>query len=141
MQLTRHSDYALRLLLHLAGLGGERASIADVADSQKISRNHLMKITMTLVKAGYVDAVRGRNGGIRLGRQPQDISLGDVVATMEPDCPMVDCASCQLMRQCSIPSALAEARKAFFETLRRYTLADVMTGADRSPGLTDNRLQ
>jgi Rrf2 family nitric oxide-sensitive transcriptional repressor len=84
MQLTRHTDYALRLLIHLAGNTGARVQIADVARDQAISRTHLMKIANKLARAGFIDAVRGRGGGIRLGRAPEDIILGEVIRLMEP---------------------------------------------------------
>ena len=70
MQLTRHTDYALRLLIFLAGIGDRRASIAEVAEAQAVSRTHLMKIANALVHAGFVEATRGRGGGIRLAHPP-----------------------------------------------------------------------
>lgn len=126
MQLTRHTDYALRLLIYLAGLDGARAQIAAVAQAQAISRTHLMKIANELARAGYIEAVRGRGGGIRLARAPRDINLAEVVRTMEPPCPLVDCTSCRLIRRCSLPGALDEATGAFHAALAKYTLADII---------------
>ena len=62
MQLTRHADYALRLLIFLAGVSDRRASIAEVAEEQAVSRTHLMKIANALAHAGFVEATRGRAG-------------------------------------------------------------------------------
>ncbi len=129
MQLTRHTDYALRLLIHLAGSDGGRVQIADVAEAQAISRTHLMKIANELARAGFLEAVRGRGGGIRLGRDPRDINLGDVIRTMEPKCPMVNCTSCQLIRGCDLPGVLDRASAAFNAVLSNYTLADVVRSA------------
>lgn len=129
MQLTRHTDYALRLLIHLAGSDGARVQIADVAEAQAISRTHLMKIANELARAGFLEAVRGRGGGIRLGRDPRDINLGDVIRAMEPKCPMVDCTSCRLIRGCDLPGVLDRASAAFNAVLSNYTLADVVKGA------------
>lgn len=129
MQLTRHTDYALRLLIHLAGSDGRRVQIADVAEAQAISRTHLMKIANELARAGFIEAVRGRGGGIRLGRDPRDINLGDVIRTMEPGCPMVDCTSCRLIQGCDLPGVLDRASAAFNAVLSGYTLADVARGA------------
>ncbi|MGN8000122.1 RrF2 family transcriptional regulator [Sphingomonas sp. 22176] len=128
MQLTRHSDYALRLLIHLGSSGEGRVSIASVAEEQDISATHLMKIANGLAHAGYIEAVRGRGGGIRLARDPAEINIGAVLDVTEPRCAMVDCTGCRLVRGCNLPGVLAEARRAFMDVLRRYTLADVLRG-------------
>lgn len=126
MQLTRHTDYALRLLIYLAGQGERRASIAEVAAVQKISRTHLMKITNALVHAGFVEAARGRGGGIRLARPAEQINLGAVVQAMEPGCALVDCTGCQLIRICKLPGALGEALQEFYAVLAKRSLADAI---------------
>lgn len=126
MQLTRQTDYALRLLIFLTGSGGQRVQIAEVAQAQAISHAHLMKIANKLARAGFIEAVRGRGGGIRLAREPRDINLGAVVAVTEPECPMVDCAACRLSRLCDLPGILAEASKSFRAVLARYSLADIV---------------
>ena len=113
MRLTRHTDYALRLLIYLAGRDETRVQIAEVADAQAISRTHLMKIANDLARAGFIDAQRGRGGGIRLGRDPQDINLGQIVRTMEPGCTLVDCTACRLLRRCNLPGVLDQASSAF----------------------------
>lgn len=128
MQLTRHSDYALRLLMHLGSTGAGRVSIASVAEEQGISTTHLMKIANGLAHAGFIEAVRGRGGGIRLARDPADINLGAVLGATEPRCPMVDCTGCRLARGCRLPGVLDEARHAFMAVIGRYTLADVLRG-------------
>ncbi len=126
MQLTRHTDYALRLLIYLAGNGGVRVQIADVAHVQAISRTHLMKIANKLARAGLIDAVRGRGGGIRLGREPEDINLGEVIRLMEPSCSLVDCTACQLTRRCRLPRLLERASDAFYAVLDGSSLADIL---------------
>jgi Rrf2 family nitric oxide-sensitive transcriptional repressor len=125
MQLTRHTDYALRLLIHLAGSDGGRVQIADVAERQAISRTHLMKIANGLARAGIIEAVRGRGGGIRLARDPALIGLGEVIAVTEPRCPLVDCTGCRLARRCNLPGILERAQDAFDAVLARHTLADI----------------
>lgn len=126
MQLTRHTDYALRLLIYLAEVDDRRVQIAAVAESQAISRTHLMKIANELARAGFIDAARGRGGGIRLARDPAEINLGAVIRTMEPPCPMVDCTSCRLIRRCGLPGVLDQASSAFRAVLEKYSLADIV---------------
>ena len=131
MQLTRHTDYALRLLIFLAGIADRRASIAEVAEAQAVSRTHLMKIANALAHAGFLEATRGRGGGIQLARDPRDINIGAVIAAMEPGCGLVSCVGCRLVGRCSLPSVLDEAMRAFNATLAKYSLADVI--ASRQP--------
>lgn len=126
MQLTRHTDYALRLLLHLAASDGGRISIAEVAEAQAISRTHLMKIANQLAHAGFVRAARGRSGGLELARDPAAINLGEVIAVTEPECRLVDCTGCRLARRCGLPGILDEASMAFRQVLAKYSLADFM---------------
>jgi Rrf2 family nitric oxide-sensitive transcriptional repressor len=132
MQLTRHTDYALRLLIDLARQDGERMSIATVAQAQAISRTHLMKIANQLAHAGFIEAARGRNGGIRLSRKPEEINIGAVIAAMEPGCGLISCAGCRLVGHCRLPVVLDEALRAFNATLARYTLADVLVANTRA---------
>jgi Rrf2 family nitric oxide-sensitive transcriptional repressor len=126
MQLTRHTDYALRLLICLAQADGTRMAIADVAQAQDISRTHLMKIANQLAHEGFIEATRGRGGGIRLARDPAQINIGAVVQAMEPSCGLVSCAGCGLIKGCGLPSVFAQAQRAFYSQLSRHTLADVM---------------
>ena len=79
MRLTLHTDYSLRVLIQV-GLGdGKLTTINKIAESFEISRHHLMKVVNDLSQKGYLDTVRGRNGGIRLMREPRDINIGQVV--------------------------------------------------------------
>ena len=126
MQLTRHTDYALRLLIDLATVDDDTVQIADVAERQGISRTHLMKITSALAHAGFVETYRGRHGGIKLARAPREINLGDVVRTTEPGCDLVDCTDCVLVPVCTLPGVLNEAMAAFQDVLNQYSLADIV---------------
>ena len=83
MRLTHHADYALRLLMYAALKNGALVQIQEVADAYGISKNHLMKVAFHLGKLGFLETVRGRSGGLRLARPPQDITVGDVVRKTE----------------------------------------------------------
>ena len=79
MRLTFSTDYGLRLLM-LVGLEPDRlVTIQEVADRFQISKSHLMKVAYELGQAGYLETVRGRNGGLRLGKAPEQIGVGEVV--------------------------------------------------------------
>ncbi|TGG92785.1 Rrf2 family transcriptional regulator [Natronospirillum operosum] len=130
MQLTRFSDYALRTLIYVALRRDQLSTIADVADTYDISRNHLMKVANRLVSRGYLDGVRGKNGGLRLKVPADQIVLGRLVREMEPDMNLVECfqenCECRLQHACSLAGVLNEALQAFLAVLDRYTLADIL---------------
>lgn len=123
MRLTRHTDYALRILLQAAAQPERRLSIAGVAQTQDISRNHAMKVVNELAAAGLLDTVRGRGGGFTLGRPAQEITIGEVVRLTEPDIRPADCEACALAPGCGLTPILSGAVRAFLDELDRYTLA------------------
>jgi Rrf2 family nitric oxide-sensitive transcriptional repressor len=131
MRLTVYTDFSLRLLMFLALKGDGLATIAEIAKAYDISKNHLMKVAHQLGLAGYVETVRGKGGGLRLARPPQDIVLGKVVRRTEPDMALVPCfvpddKSCTIFPNCALRGALSEARDAFLWALDQYTLADLV---------------
>ncbi len=93
MRLTNYSDYALRSLIYLAVKPEPQmlTHISDIAESYNISKSHLTKIIHQLGQLGYIDSVRGKNGGIRLARAPEDINLGVLIKQVEPDFELVEC--------------------------------------------------
>ncbi len=130
MRLTVYTDYALRLLMYLAVKDEGLATIAEIAAGYAISKNHLMKVAHRLGVAGYVETVRGRNGGLRLAKPPEAIRIGEVVRHTEPDMALVPCfhpvdAFCPIDPCCVLPYALAKAEVAFIGVLDGYTLADL----------------
>ena len=129
MRLTSFTDYALRLLLMAEEANGELITIEDAANRYRISRGHLMKIANQLTKEGLLTAVRGRGGGLRLGREASKIRIGDVVRATEPDFAVVECFAsgneCTLTGFCRLPPVLRRAVAAFLEELDRVTLAEM----------------
>lgn len=131
MRLTVYTDYALRLLMYLAVKGDGLATIAEVADSYAISKNHLTKVAYQLGAAGYVETVRGRGGGLRLAKAAASIGLGEIVRHTEPDMALVSCFKpldepCAIRRCCILKGALEKARGGFLEVLDGYTLSDLV---------------
>ncbi|MFT4057885.1 MAG: Rrf2 family transcriptional regulator [Novosphingobium sp.] len=131
MQLTRYTDYAVRVLLHVGTRDeGNLSSIAEIAETYGISRNHLMKVVQDLGQAGFLETVRGRGGGLRLGRPASEITVGQIVRHTETSFQLVDCGTCIVLPACTLPRAFNEATRAFLEVLDRYTLADALTRRD-----------
>ena len=130
MRLTSFSDYALRVLLFAASKGDALATIEETANVFDVSRAHLKKVVLLLVRAGFLTGTRGRHGGFALARAPADIRLGDVIRVTEPDFGLVECFlpgnQCLITRRCGLPSVLNEALTAFLTVLDGRSLADVM---------------
>ncbi|EJN05977.1 Rrf2 family transcriptional regulator [Phyllobacterium sp. YR531] len=126
MKLTRYTDYAVRVMIHLGSRDGGLSSIAEIARVYGISQNHLMKVVQNLVRDGYVESVRGRNGGIRLSRPAREISLGKLVRHTEGGFNLVDCSSCMIAPACGLPGILSEATAAFINVLDKYTVEDLL---------------
>ena len=124
MRLTRHTDYALRILLQAAAEPERRLSIAIVSEAQDIARNHAMKLVNELANGGLLATVRGRNGGFTLARPAAEIRIGDVVRLTEPDLRPADCDNCELVGNCGLAGMLSTAVRAFLGELDSYTLAD-----------------
>jgi Rrf2 family nitric oxide-sensitive transcriptional repressor len=133
MRLTDYTDYSLRVLLYLAVRGDGLSTIQDISQAYGISKNHLMKVVQQLGELGWVETVRGRNGGLRLGAQSLALRVGDVVRVTESDFALVACLpdrqgqqrSCVITSQCRLRGALQAANRAFLAELDRYTIAEV----------------
>lgn len=130
MRLTRFTDYSLRVLIALAIDPERSVTIQEISESYGVSNNHLMKIAHQLGRLGYIETVRGRNGGLRLARDAAEISLGDVVRDCEEDRAIVECfdpatSTCRIEPGCTLRHVIEEALSAFFEVLDQYTLADL----------------
>lgn len=127
MKLTLFTDYSIRALLYLGSRPERLCSIGEVAQAYRISQNHLMKVVNQLARQGYVESVRGRAGGIRLGRAPEIINLGALVRDTEEGFDLADCSGCVVASACGVTGVLNEAVGAFLAVLDRYTLADMLT--------------
>ncbi|MBH0086266.1 Rrf2 family transcriptional regulator [Psychrobacter sp. SCQQ22] len=160
MRLTNYSDYALRSLIYLAVKPEPHtlANISDISNSYDISKSHLTKVIHQLGQLGYIESVRGKNGGIRLARAPKEINLGILIKQIEPDFDLVECFAvpvskgegsqskdlpvtfieektdkpigCVITPVCQLKSVFSEALRAFITVLERYTLADIINNED-----------
>jgi Rrf2 family nitric oxide-sensitive transcriptional repressor len=131
MRLTSYTDYALRTLMFLALNRDRLVTIGDIAQSHNIAKNHLTKVVHHLGTLGFVETVRGRSGGLRLGREPADIRIGDVVRQTETDFYMASCfdaksAGCLYAAGCEMRGALARATNAFLDVLDAITLEQMV---------------
>ena len=130
MRITVQTDYALRVLMYLAVEEG-RVTIDAVADGYGISRNHVMKVVQRLSALGYVESRRGRTGGLKLARAPEDINVGGLVRQIEDIGQFVECFApktnrCVVTPACGLKSVLAGAVEQFLAHLDRFTVADLV---------------
>lgn len=131
MQLTTHTDYALRTLIALGLRAPEKATASEIADAYGISIHHLLKVIQRLSELGYVETQRGKSGGVRLAQSPERIVVGKVVRELEADLGVVACLRnggepCAIDGACRLKGALNAATQAFLGVLDGYTLADVL---------------
>ena len=131
MRLTVQTDYALRMLMHLACNAGALVTIHEIADRYGISKNHLVKVAHGLGRAGFVETIRGRGGGLRLSKPAKAILVGAVARQTERGSALVECfpggrMGCLVAPCCKLKSVLAEAQEAFFTVLDRYTVYDLV---------------
>lgn len=128
MQLTLQTDYAIRILLYAQRNDERLVNITEISDFHQISRNHVAKVVASLTQRGYLQGVRGKGGGLRLSQAPQNINLGVLVETFEP-LEIVECFgsknTCVITSQCKLKKALHEAKQAFLDVLKTYTLEDI----------------
>lgn len=130
MRLTRQSSYAIRTLVYCAVNAPELSRVADIAKAHSISELFLFKLIKPLVENHLLATVRGRHGGIRLGRPANEITLLDTIRLTEENFALAECfeggdTHCPLVSNCDLNGALGEALAAFFGVLDSYTIADL----------------
>jgi Rrf2 family nitric oxide-sensitive transcriptional repressor len=131
MRLTTFSDYTLRVLMYLALNRDELVTIPEIAAAYDISESHLTKVVHQLVRAGVVESVRGKGGGIRLALAPEEIRIGRIVKASEGHAPIVEClgeerSACCIAPVCKLTGILVDAFDALYSSLDQYTLADLV---------------
>ena len=133
MRLTDYTDYSLRVMLYLAIKRDALVTIQEISDAYGISKNHLMKIVQQLGELGWVETIRGRNGGLRIAESSLILSVGEVVRATEHDFALVGCfdsdrdahRACVIEPQCRLKHVLDAARRAFFAELDCHTIGEI----------------
>ena len=137
MNLTKFSDYSLRLLLYLALHEDRTVTIAEASRAYGVSPHIMVKVAQLLLEEGFVASVRGRRGGLRLNKAPSEINVGRLIRTTEPHWDLVECFdlarnTCPIEPSCGLKGALKRAQRAFLGVLDDHTLADFLP---RAPSL------
>ncbi|CAB3711980.1 Rrf2 family transcriptional regulator [Achromobacter aegrifaciens] len=130
MQLTRFTDFGLRVLMYLTQCRDRSAAVTipEIADRFSVSRNHLVKVVHFMAQQGWVSTSRGKGGGLRLSQSADRYRLGDLIQQLEQQGPLIDCREppCALDGACRLSGVLAQTLQAFYEALNGYTLADLV---------------
>lgn len=131
MRMTYHTDYAIRMLIYVALKPDGLSTVNEIAQSYGLSRNHLLKVALTLRKLGLIESMRGRSGGIRLAKSAEQINVGTIVRATEEDFSLVECMQatgglCVISPVCRLKGMFAEALQSYLAVLDGYTLADVI---------------
>jgi Rrf2 family nitric oxide-sensitive transcriptional repressor len=137
MQLTTHTDYALRVLIYLTLHQDQLVTISELADFFDISRNHLVKVVHNLGVKGFIKTLRGKGGGICLARPPEAINIGAVVREIEGHFYMAECFNphkqgrCAIQPICGLTPLLRIALKQFMDVLDNAVLSDLVPQGSR----------
>ncbi|MTI66459.1 MAG: Rrf2 family transcriptional regulator [Firmicutes bacterium] len=132
MRLSTKGRYGLKAMFELALHSGEGPiPLKDIAESQNISEHYLEQLVATLRRAGYVNSVRGAQGGYLLSKEPKNITVGDVIRCLEgqiapAECVMKDAADCNRESYCVTQTVWRKIRDSVNEVIDNTTLQDMV---------------
>lgn len=124
--ISRETDYACRVILHLALQGpGSRTTAQQIAEARLIPRALVRRVVTRLSAAGFVATARGSEGGISLARPTREINLLEIIETFEGPLALNRCAiepeHCPLLEACTVQDAWVHARQVLRDHLRQIT--------------------
>ncbi len=131
LRLSRMTDYAVVVLHHMASLPEGNRNTADVALATGLPAPTVSKLLHRLTEVGIVAAARGRYGGYRLDRSPEQVRLSEVLAAFEGDLALTDCLdtggnACEHETHCAVVGRWNVVSSAIRRVLDDLTLADVL---------------
>jgi Rrf2 family nitric oxide-sensitive transcriptional repressor len=128
MKITQFTDYSLRLLFYLARNRDRVVTVREVAEYYSVSAEHLKKIVRRLADLGHISTVRGKHGGLRIAREPEQINLGELVRNFENIelMPCCDPETCCPVAECRLKKLIDTGLTAFLSVLDARTLADIL---------------
>jgi Rrf2 family nitric oxide-sensitive transcriptional repressor len=135
MRLTKSTSHAIRILIDCARADDRLIKVAELSQRLEITQQNVFKIVNLLARAGLIEAMRGRNGGVRLARPAAAIRIGDVVrATEVTHVEIEDGPSGRKQKSgAGVNQILDDALGAFISVLDQHTLADMASGQPTGP--------
>jgi Rrf2 family protein len=136
MRLTKSTSHAIRILIDCARAEDQLIKVAELSERLEITQQNVFKIVNFLARAGLIEAVRGRNGGVKLARPAESIRIGDVVRATEVTHVAIeeDAALGARERAHGVNRVLDDALEAFIDVLDRHTIADMARSHAASGG-------
>ena len=133
MKLSTKGRYGLRALVDLAlNSGSEVVSISSIAQRQGISERYLEQLMSKLKKAGIITSIRGAQGGYVLARSPNEITIGDVLRSLEGNLNAVDCpalleeGNCSGSEHCAAKMVWKKINDVINQTVNGIKLSDLI---------------
>jgi Rrf2 family nitric oxide-sensitive transcriptional repressor len=128
MRLTKSTSHAIRILIDCGRAGDSLIKVAALSGRLEITPQNVFKIVSMLAKAGLIEAVRGRHGGVRLARRADQIRIGDVVRATEVTHVEIEEETHRDLRRSGhgVNRVLDDALEAFIEVLDQHTIADMV---------------
>ncbi len=147
MKLSTRSHYGLRAMAELArSYGRGPLSLTEIAEAEQLSLAYLEQLIALLRRAGLVVATRGVHGGYQLSRDPQLISVGDIVRVLEGPLAPVECASeeggsscCDRETECTTREVWVRMRESIAQVLDSTSLHDICHSPRQSASLMDGQ--
>src|SRR5690606_17942479 len=111
------SDYSIRVLMFL-GHKRQPATVREISETFRISRNHLVKVAHRMGQLGLVRSTKGSRGGLELAKPPEEYRMGDIIMLVEPHMELAECfdskfSRCPIRGYCGLQNALMGAHLAF----------------------------
>lgn len=138
LKLSTKGRYGLQAMIDLASHSGDGpVSLKSIADRQGLSEHYLEQLISGLRKAGLVKSVRGAQGGYILGREIENIRIGDIIRVLEGPIAPVDCVSeedpecCNKANHCVTRTIWEKVRDSIADVLDSITLADMVKDAEK----------
>lgn len=135
MRITQEADYALRVVLYLSKVGyGNKVDAATISKSERIPLRFLLKLLRKLIASGIIISYRGKNGGYSLNKLPEDISIKDVVESIDGSICLNRCVLdpeyCTANRagKCEIHRVLEKVNKNLTLELNKINFKDLRDG-------------
>lgn len=131
MYLSKFTDYSFRIMMYLGNHPNELYTVDELSSILNLSTHHIKKIIYTLSKNGYILSTKGRNGGVKMVKNPKDINLGTLLQITEDNLNILECFSpenntCNINNNCKLKPIINDALNSFKQKLSEYTLEDIL---------------
>ncbi len=131
MKINTFTNLAFRVLIYLALRKNQLVKTSEIADAYFVSFNHIKKVITLLIEHGYISGTKGRGGGIKLAKNPEQIGIGEVFRLTVEDVALAECFAsptnkCVISPTCRLKSILQDAAEKFVSELDQFTLQDLV---------------